>query len=225
MRRQTVHRLAFPDPRWADDYGLVAIGGDYGPERLLAAYACGIFPWPSDDLPYAWFSPNPRLVLRPGEIHLSRSLRKTLKRGLFRVTCDLAFDEVIRHCAAASRPNGEGTWLIPELVRGLSALHRLGFAHSVETWHGDELVGGLYGIALGSYFCGESMFFSERDASKVALVHLVERLREWGFRMIDCQVYTEHMARFGAREWPRDRFLDELELAVGEPGRRGPWTS
>ncbi|HEX9733451.1 MAG TPA: leucyl/phenylalanyl-tRNA--protein transferase [Thermoanaerobaculia bacterium] len=224
MRRQELHHLAFPDPRWADDYGLVALGGDYRPERLLAAYACGIFPWPSEGLPHAWFSPNPRLVLRPDELCLSRSLRKTLRKGRFRVTYDLAFDDVIRHCAAASRPNGAGTWLTPELVRGLRRLHRLGFAHSVESWRGDELAGGLYGVSLGTLFCGESMFFRQRDASKVALVHLAERLRSWGFRMIDCQVHTDHLARLGAREWPRDRFLDELGLAVREPTRRGPWT-
>jgi len=224
VRRQQLYYLAFPDPRWADDYGLVALGGDYRPERLLAAYACGIFPWPSEELPYAWFSPNPRLVLTPDELYVSRSLRKTLRKNRFRVTYDLAFDDVIGHCAAASRPNGGGTWLTRELVRGLCGLHRLGFAHSVESWRGGELVGGLYGISLGTYFCGESMFFAERDASKAAFVHLVERLRGWRFRMIDCQVYTEHLARFGAREWPRDKFLDELELAVREPARRGPWT-
>lgn len=224
MRRQKLHHLAFPDPRWADDYGLVALGGDYRPERLLAAYACGIFPWPSEELPYAWFSPNPRLVLRPDELYVSRSLRKTLRKGRFRVTYDVAFDDVIGRCAAASRPAGAGTWLTRELVGGLSALHRLGFAHSVESWRGGELVGGLYGISLGSLFCGESMFFTERDASKAAFVHLVERLRSWRFRMVDCQVYTEHLARFGAHEWPRDKFLDELDLAVREPTRRGPWT-
>lgn len=219
-----LHELIFPDPRHADGDGLVAIGGDYRPERLLAAYASGIFPWPCDQLPYAWFSPDPRLVLRPHELHVSRSLRKQLKRRRFRVTYDLAFERVLACCARASRPEGAGTWLIPQLVQGLSGLHRLGFAHSAEAWDGDELAGGLYGISVGTCFVGESMFFRQPDASKVAFVTLVERLRVWGFRMVDCQVHTEHLARFGARAWPRDEFLAELGVAVREPTRRGSWT-
>lgn len=221
--KTTYHDLVFPDPRYANDDGLVAIGGDYRPERLLMAYACGIFPWPCDELPLAWFSPNPRLVLRPDELLVPRSLRKKIRRGRFRVTYDTVFERVIEQCASMPRPGGGGTWLTEELIRGLTGLHRLGFAHSVETWRDGNLVGGLYGIALGSCFCGESMFHLEPDTSKVAFVQLAERLRQWSFRMIDCQVYTDHLARFGAREWPRDVFLSELDLAVREPTRRGPW--
>jgi leucyl/phenylalanyl-tRNA--protein transferase len=222
--KTTFHDLVFPDPRRASDDGLVAIGGDYRPERLLMAYACGIFPWPCDDLPLAWFSPNPRLVLRPGEIVVSRSLRRKLRRGLFQVTYDTAFERVLRACAATPRAGVGGTWLTDELMRGLAGLHRLGFAHSVEAWRDGRLVGGLYGIALGGCFSGESMFHVEPDASKVAFVHLAERLRSWDFHLIDCQVYTDHLARFGAREWPRDHFLGELDLAIRAPTRRGLWT-
>lgn len=214
--------MLFPDPRFADDEGLIAIGGDYSPERLLAAYASGIFPWPSEELPYSWFSPNPRMVLRPEALHVPRSLRKVLKKERFRVTYDTVFDQVIQNCAL--RDDGDGTWLTPELISGLTSLHQLGLVHSVETWNNDELVGGLYGIALGSCFCGESMFFRQPDASKVAFVTVARMLEEWGFRMIDCQVHTEHLERFGAEEWPRDDFLEELDLALAEPWRRGPWT-
>jgi len=218
-----IYELAFPDPRYAADHGLVAIGGDYRPERLLAAYMSGIFPWPCEELPLAWFSPDPRLVLRPEELHLSRSLRRTLRRGRYRVTFDTAFDEVIRRCAMARRDDG-GTWITDDLRAGMCGLHRLGFAHSVETWAGAVLVGGLYGVSIGTTFSGESMFHAAPDASKVALVHLVTRLQDWGFRMLDCQVYTEHLERLGAREWSRDTFLDELALAIAEPTRRGSWT-
>lgn len=217
-----IHSI-FPDPRYADDDGLVAIGGDYRPERLLAAYACGIFPWPSEGLPYAWFSPNPRPILDPAELHVPRRLRKTLRQGRFQVTFDTAFEVVIDYCARVSRPEGQGTWLTEELVSGLTELHHLGFVHSAECWRDDRLVGGLYGIAVGSCFCGESMFYLEPDASKVAFVRLAERLRDWGFRMIDCQVRTDHLARFGARDWPRDRFLAALEGAIRDPMRRGSW--
>lgn len=222
--RSLIVPRGFPDAHHAADHGLVAIGGDYHPRTLLAAYAGGIFPWPSHELPFAWFSPNPRMILRPGDLEVSHSLRKTLRRGRFRVTWDTCFDGVIRACAAVPRPGQAGTWIHDELIRGFVALHRLGYAHSVETWHDDTLVGGLYGISLGTMFCGESMFFNERDASKVAFVHLVERLREWRFRFVDCQVYTEHLARFGAEEWHRNDFLDELAQALREPTRRGPWT-
>lgn len=217
-------QIRFPDPRQAPDHGLVALGADFRPEFLLAAYANGIFPWPCEDYQHAWFSPNPRLVLRPEELRVSRSLRKTLRQGIFRVTWDTAFDDVIRHCAEIRRRGERGTWISEEMIAGYGALHHLGFAHSVESWRQGRLVGGLYGVSLGAVFCGESMFYLERDASKVALVALAERLRGWRFRMIDCQVYTEHLVRFGAREWPRDEYLDELERALAVPTRRGSWT-
>ena len=219
-----IENTGFPDPRQAADHGLVAVGGDYRPELLITAYAHGIFPWPTEGVSHAWFSPNPRMVLVPEELHISRSLRKTRRQGRFRVTFDTAFEEVMRGCAAARRAGQRGTWISEELMTGFAALHDMGFAHSVESWHGDRLAGGLYGLALGSVFCGESMFHAERDASKVAFVALVDQLRAWSFRMVDCQVYNEHLETLGAREWHRDDFLDELELAIREPTRRGQWT-
>lgn len=218
-----IPELAFPDPRQAADHGLVALGGDYRPERLLAAYACGIFPWPCEDLPFAWFSPDPRLILRPQDILLSRSLRKRIRRGDLRVTFDQAFSDVVYGCATARRDD-EGTWIIEELADGMSGLHRMGFAHSVEVWQEDLLVGGLYGVSLGNAFYGESMFHRVSDASKVALVGLAARLTDWGFRMIDCQVPTDHLKSLGAIEISRDAFLDELAEAVKQPTRRGSWS-
>ncbi len=217
-----IENIGFPDPRQAEDHGLVAIGGDYRPEMLITAYAHGIFPWPTEGFSHAWFSPNPRMVLTPEELHVSRSLRKTLRQGRFRVTFDTAFERVMRRCAATPRAGQNGTWISEDLMAGFAELHQLGFAHSVESWRSDRLVGGVYGLALGGVFCGESMFQAERDASKVAFVTLVERLRAWGFRMIDCQVHTPHLESLGAREWPRDRFLDELELAIHDPTPRHP---
>ncbi|MEM7350020.1 MAG: leucyl/phenylalanyl-tRNA--protein transferase [Acidobacteriota bacterium] len=213
----------FPDPRDAADHGLLAVGGDYRPELLLTAYANGIFPWPNEGMPHAWFSPNPRMVLRPEELHVSRSLAKTLRRGRFRVTLDRAFDEVIHGCATAERPDQGGSWISEELIAGFTALHRMGLAHSVECWSGERLVGGLYGLALGTLFCGESMFHTESDASKVAFATLVRQLEAWHFRMVDCQIHTEHLASLGAREWDRDDFLAELTVAVRQPTRRGRW--
>ncbi|MEM8962840.1 MAG: leucyl/phenylalanyl-tRNA--protein transferase [Acidobacteriota bacterium] len=218
-----MHRIRFPDPRLADPDGLVAIGGDYRPETLIAAYAQGIFPWPCGDLSHAWFSPDPRFVLLPEELRVSRSLRKTLRRAPYRITFDHAFEEVIHACATSPRPDHQGTWIHPDLIEGFVALHRSGVAHSVEAWHGSELAGGLYGIALGAAFAGESMFFRQPDASKAAFVHLVEHLRDWSFHFVDCQVPTEHLERFGATEWPRDRFLDALSKALEIPTRLGPW--
>lgn len=217
--------LDFPDPRLADDDGLLAIGGDFSAERLLRAYASGIFPWPCPGMPYAWFSPNPRMVLYPGELRVSRSLRKVLKRQRFRVTFDNAFDDVTAACARVHRPNERGTWIVPQLRKGFGELHRLGLAHSVEAWDGDRLVGGLYGLALGAVFCGESMFHHVPDASKVAFVHLVERLRAWDFHFVDCQVHTDHLESLGADEIDRDDFLDDLAVAIREPTRRGNWGS
>ena len=214
----------FPDPRLAAAHGLVAIGGDYRPTTLLAAYAQGIFPWPSEDLSRAWFSPDPRMVLEPRHLHVSRSLRRLLRRGIFEITYDTAFEEVIRACAAVRRSGQAGTWIEEEMIAGYTELHRLGFAHSVETRLEDELVGGLYGVALGRCFSGESMFFRRPNASKAAFVDLVRRLEGWGFEIVDCQIYTEHLASFGAREWPRDRFLKVLERALRHPSRRGAWT-
>lgn len=216
--------VEFPDPRRAPAHGLVATGGNYHPAILLQAYRQGIFPWPSEEADHAWFSPDPRMVLEPANLQVSRSLRKTMRQGRFRVTFDEAFDRVIAACADAPRPGQGGTWISPELRAGFRALHRQGFAHSVEVWAGEELAGGLYGISLGSVFCGESMFHHRRDASKVAFVRLVRALEAWDFRLLDCQLHTPHLARFGARTWRRERFLDVLDQAVRQPTRRGSWS-
>ena len=212
----------FPDPREADPEGLLAFGGDLRPERLLSAYARGIFPWYESE-PILWFSPDPRMVLVPRDLRISRSLQKTMRQDRYRVGFDTAFERVIRACAEISRPGQEGTWITPEMIDAYVALHHLGFAHSTEAWQGDELVGGAYGVALGSVFFGESMFATENDASKVAFAALVQQLDAWGFRVIDCQVSTPHLASFGASEWPRDDFLDLLVTALGAPTRRGAW--
>jgi len=216
-------RYRFPDPRLAAHHGLVAVGGDFRPERLIAAYARGIFPWPSPELRHAWFSPDPRLVLVPSQLHVSRSLRRVLRREEFEVRYDSAFARVVAGCVAHQRPDADGTWITPELIDGFVALHRLGLAHSVETWQQGRLVGGLYGVSLGGMFCGESMFFHRTNASKIALVALVGRLVAWRHSFLDCQVYSQHLAHFGAQLWPRDRFLDALESALAQPTRRGPW--
>jgi len=216
-------RLAFPPPELADESGLLAVGGDLKPERLLLAYSLGIFPWYSDGLPILWYSPDPRLVLESADLVVSKSLKKTLRRGHYRVTLDTAFDRVIRACADAPRPGQSGTWITDDMERAYLRLHQLGYAHSAEAWLDGELAGGLYGVSLGAGFFGESMFARADDASKVAFVTLVEQLRRWGIDLIDCQVHTEHLARFGAVEWPRERFLKRLAGALEKPTRNGRW--
>lgn len=217
-------RYPFPDPRTADAEGLVAYGGDLHPRRILSAYAQGIFPWPYDArAPLLWFSPDPRMVLRPADLHISRSLRRTLNKRAFDVTFDTAFADVIRHCATIRRPGQRGTWITEDMIHAYERLHDMGFAHSVEAWSEGKLAGGLYGISLGAAFFGESMFARQPHASKVAFVHLVRRLQAWEFHFVDCQIHTEHLARFGATAWPRAKFLKALERALEEPTRQGPW--
>ncbi len=218
--------LDFPPPELADPSGLLAVGGDLEPERLLAAYTAGIFPWPllGVDGPMLWFSPDPRLVLYPERFRLSRSLRKELRHGRFEVTVDTRFREVMTACAE-DRSGRPGTWITEPLIDAFDRLHRGGFAHSVECLADGELAGGLYGVAVGGAFFGESMFTRRSNASKVALVHLVDRLRSWGFAFVDCQQVTEHLLRFGAEEVARRRFLDELAAAVALRGRPGSWRS
>lgn len=223
-----IHRLprdvAFPDPELAEPDGLLAVGGDLSPERLVAAYAAGIFPWYSAGSPILWWSPDPRLVLEPGWLHVPRSLQRTLRRGRYRVTADRAFEQVIRACAGTARPGQDGTWITGAMAAAYLRLHRLGLAHSFEAWEGEALAGGLYGVSLGDAFFGESMFAARPDASKVAFVRSVEWLASRGVRLVDCQVRTEHLARFGARELPRAEFLAHLAAALEAPTRRGPWT-
>jgi leucyl/phenylalanyl-tRNA--protein transferase len=213
----------FPDPEYADPDGLLAVGGDLSPERLLAAYAIGIFPWYADNSPILWWSTDPRLVLAPEELHVPSSLRRVLNRGEYHVTFDAAFERVIAACAATPRPGQEGTWLVPDMVKAYTGMHRLGLCHSVEAWKDGELAGGLYGIALGGAFYGESMFFHRPDASKVAFVTLVRHLARRGYLLVDCQQTTDHLLRFGAREMPRSRFLQLLGHALERPTERGKW--
>ncbi len=216
-------RLAFPPPELADESGLLAVGGDLSTRRLLLAYSLGIFPWYSEELPILWHSPDPRMVLEADRLVVSRSLAKEMRRGRYQVRLDTAFEQVIRFCAAMPRPGQTGTWITEEMLDAYIELHRLGWAHSAEAWLDGELAGGLYGVSLGRAFFGESMFARAGNASKVAFVALVEQLARWQIPLIDCQVHTEHMERFGAKEWPRPRFLRALATALEGPTRRGPW--
>jgi leucyl/phenylalanyl-tRNA--protein transferase len=215
-------RLLFPPPERGPRRGPIAVGGDLRPERLLLAYSMGIFPWQGE--PLHWHSPDPRMVLLADELRVSRSLSRRLRRGDLRLTLDTAFEEVMVACATVPRPGQDGTWITAGMVESYTELHARGVAHSAETWRGDRLVGGLYGLSLGAAFFGESMFAREADASKVAFVALVRQLAAWGIPLVDCQVYTEHLARFGAREWPRRDFLAALHAALDRPTRLGPWT-
>lgn len=197
--------------------GLLAAGGDLSAPRLLEAYRHGIFPWFNSGEPILWWSPDPRMVLFPNEFKISRSLGKTLRHGKHEVRCDTAFEEVMRACAAPRDDQG-GTWIHEDMIAAYGALHELGHAHSVETWLDGKLVGGLYGIAIGRMFYGESMFHTSRDASKIALAHLARQLEDWQFGMIDCQMNTPHLASLGAREIPRTEFIARLqELVNCEP--------
>lgn len=214
----------FPDPSTADESGLLAVTTELTPERIAEAYALGIFPWFERQGVVAWFSPDPRMVLRPGELHVARTLRKTLSRRTFDIRCDTAFRDVVTACAKIPRRHERGTWISPRFIDAYSDLHREGLAHSVEARRDGRLVGGLYGVALGGTFFGESMFASEPDASKAAFATLVRQLDAWGFDLVDCQIYTEHLESLGAAEWARDRFLRELAVSVRRPTRRGPWT-
>jgi leucyl/phenylalanyl-tRNA---protein transferase len=216
--------LAFPSPERASPEGIVAFGAEPSPERLLLAYASGIFPWPHEELPLLWFSPDPRFVLEPARAHVPGSLRKRARRGEYEIRADTAFREVMLGCRDASRPGQDGTWITPEMIDGYEALHRVGVAHSIEAWQGDALVGGLYGVSLGRMFTGESMFARAPDASKLAFATLLGNLVAWDFAFVDCEVYTDHLARFGAEEWPRSRFLAALAAAREAPTREGPWT-
>jgi leucyl/phenylalanyl-tRNA---protein transferase len=218
-----VEDMVFPPPDYADPSGLIAVGGDLSSERLLEAYRVGIFPWYSDDQPILWWSPDPRFVLELDEFNISRSLRKTLQRKIFQVTFDRVFEEVIAACSAAPREGQRGTWITPEMRDAYLDLHGLGYAHSVETWFGGKLVGGLYGVSLGKAFFGESMFHYKSDASKVALATLVEKLKNWGFHFIDSQMTTEHMMNLGAKEVPRRIFLKRLQSALRHATKRGKW--
>ena len=218
-----IQEVVFPRPEQADPSGLLAVGGDLSSERLLEAYRLGIFPWYSGDEPILWWSPDPRLVLDLGDFKISRSLRKTLNKEIFDVTFDRAFGDVIRACALAPRDGQRGTWITDDMQEAYVRLHKLGYAHSVESWFDGKLAGGLYGVSLGKAFFGESMFHRTADASKVALAALVERLKLWKFHFIDAQMTTPHLLRLGAKELPRRVFLKRLGEALRGPSKKGRW--
>ena len=216
--------LVFPDPEESEPEGLLAIGGDLAPQRLLLAYATGVFPWYAEGQPILWHSPDPRAVLVPSALHVSRSLGKSLRRRTFEVRLDTAFAEVIRACAEVPRPGAQGTWITRDMLRAYVRLHEMGFAHSAEAWEQGRLVGGIYGVSLGGAFFGESMFTHRNDASKVAFVVLMRQLERWGFDFLDCQMRTPHLERMGAVLWPRKAFLEALARSVRRKTRRGRWT-
>ncbi len=216
---ETVH---FPPVADADPSGLLAFGGDLSPARLLVAYRAGIFPWYADGEPILWWSPDPRFVLFPDELRVSRSMRQFLKKGLVRITFDRAFREVVSACRRP-RPGQEGTWITPEMREAYCTLHSLGYAHSVEAWQGNLLAGGLYGVSLGRIFFGESMFSAVPNASKAALITLTAQLKKREFDLIDCQIATAHLAALGARPLPRRVFCDLLKQSLAHESLRGNW--
>lgn len=203
---------AFPpiDQALEDPNGLIAVGGCLSPQRIINAYRCGIFPWFNPGEPILWWSPDPRLVLYPEQLKISRSLNKTLRKQHFEIHYDRAFAQVMRACAAP-RAKQNGTWITTDMHHAYNQLHRQGIAHSVEAWLNDELVGGLYGLAIGQVFFGESMFHRKTDASKVVFVNMVQQLTDWGYRLIDCQVSSDHLLTLGAEEMPRQKFIGLLQ--------------
>lgn len=215
--------LIFPPPHLASTDGLLAVGGDLSPERLLLAYSMGIFPWYSKGDPILWWSPAPRLILELDRLRISRRLHRTLKKGLFSVTMDTAFEQVITSCAKTVRRHEPSTWITPEMIRAYTKMHELGFAHSVEYWQDGELGGGLYGLALGGVFFGESMFSTLADSSKIALFFLVHQLKKWNFDFIDAQVTNDHLLRLGANELSREEFQKRLNAGLQQTTRRGTW--
>jgi leucyl/phenylalanyl-tRNA--protein transferase len=214
----------FPSPLRAlrEPNGLLAAGADLAVPRLLDAYRRGIFPWYSEGEPVLWWSPDPRMILTPGRLVISRSLRKRMRRRDYEVRADTSFERVMRACAEP-REDQAGTWISAEMIRAYIALHQAGYAHSVEWWLEGDLAGGLYGVSIGRVFFGESMFTRRSDASKIALVHLVRQLERWSFGMIDCQMSTPHLASLGAHEIARAEFMRALQELVNYPTRKGPW--
>jgi len=223
-RADAVDRFPNPNAALREPNGLLAAGGDLEPVRLLGAYVRGIFPWYEDGQPILWWSPDPRAVLWPAELHVSRSLRRALIKGAFELRVDTVFDDVVAGCAAPRRYT-DNTWITSDMARAYGRLHRLGWAHSFETWRDGELVGGLYGVAIGRVFFGESMFARVTDASKVALVRMVRFLEQRGFALIDCQVASAHIATLGARAIPRREFLDLLHHYCEPAGAPAVWST
>lgn len=215
--------LHFPDPREANVDGVLAIGGDLRPDRLLFAYEIGVFPWYNPPEPVIWWSPNPRCVLYTDELRVSKSMRNVFNQKKFSITYDEAFREVIEGCRDAPRSHQDGTWISSEIIDSFTWLHKLGVAHSVEVWESGKLVGGLYGISLGRMFFGESMFSLVSNASKAGFIHLVHTLNKMDFKLVDCQIYNDHLGRLGATEIPRDNFLMELDEALKKDTIQGNW--
>ncbi len=215
----------FPPSEYASAEGLLAIGGDLSPERLLTAYSMGIFPWFNEDEPMAWWSPDPRMVLFPSEIKVSKSMRPYFNQGKFKVSFDQDFEGVVRLCQSPRGKQHSGTWITEEILEAYCMLHQMGFAHSVEVWQGDEMVGGLYGIALGKCYFGESMFSKVSNASKFGFICLVKMLEALGFWLIDCQQETAHLGSLGARPIPRADFLHILKANEGQTTIQGSWAN
>jgi leucyl/phenylalanyl-tRNA--protein transferase len=210
--------LWFPPVDAAEEYGLLAVGGDLSAKRLLLAYSLGIFPWYNPGEPILWWSPDPRCVLFTSELHISRSMRKFMRRHSYRISINENFAGVVYWCRRLRKsPDGTGTWITPEIEKAYLRLHELGFAHSVECWEGDELVGGIYGVCLGYYFCGESMFSRRDNTSKLVLIHLVQKLAQLGFELLDCQQTTDHLLSLGATEITRREFQQHLRVAEVPP--------
>ncbi len=215
---------AFPRPEFADADGLLAMGGDLGIERLVNAYASGIFPWYGEDEPILWWSPDPRWVVPPAEVHISSSMAAVIRSGKFRVTFDTAFSQVMEACASTTRKGQSGTWINQEMLAAYQALHRHYLAHSVEVWHQEKLVGGLYGVVLGRMFFGESMFSHMSNASKTGFIWLARGLERLQFHLIDCQTHTPHLESLGARAIPRAHFLRRLQQSLEYDTLQMPWT-
>lgn len=210
------HSYTFPNPLYSDDQGLVAFGGDLNPNRVMIAYANGIFPWYNEDDPILWWSPNPRYIIELDEFKVSKSLRKTINSEKFEIKFDTNFVEVMNECKKI-REDKEGTWIHEEVIETYTKIHEMGFAHSFEAYYEGELVGGGYGINIGNIFCGESMFAKQSDASKVALYHLVQRLKQSGFKFIDCQVPSDHLISLGAKPMDREEFLCKVKSSLENP--------
>lgn len=219
------NQYIFPHPHLADKDGFLAIGGDLSSQRLLSAYQAGIFPWYNDDTPILWFSTSPRLVLYPDKLKISKSMRQLLNRKAFRITMDTSFQKVIESCAIHKRVNQSGTWITEELKQSFLTLHEMGFAHSVEVWEDEELVGGLYGLSIGKVFYGESMFAKKSNASKYGFISLVSLLKEKSFTLIDCQQDTPHLRSFGAELISKEAFLHAMKLNSFQEGHVGKWNS
>lgn len=215
--------ILFPRTEWAEPNGLLAVGGDLRPERILHAYELGIFPWYSPPDPILWWAPDPRFVLYPGQLKVAKSMKQVFRKGHFRLSVDHAFPEVIRACQRVKRKGQRGTWITDDMEVAYIRLHELGYAHSVEVWQEDELVGGLYGLSMGKAFFGESMFSHKSNASKAGFIRFVQALEARGFQLIDCQVYTAHLESLGATSIPRKQFARELKRALNAPSSIGPW--